>query len=175
MSRAVRPRRPLGQAVMRGSVLVVGGRGGTGGASRVVKVMWSRTRGATVTLVAVVSTAGIPVMVGTAVVPWARVIPLSLEGTPVALENLRGELPVRIIYMMTINWINIYELWGHFTVWPTNCFSSWPVCLVEGGFHWGCFGSGWEEEFPAGLGWRQKRTWSYSGTDLSSLFVDGKL
>ncbi len=33
MSRAVRPRRPLGQPVMRGSVLVVGRRGGTGGTS----------------------------------------------------------------------------------------------------------------------------------------------
>lgn len=33
LSRAVRPRRPLGQPVMRGSVWVVGGRGGTGGTS----------------------------------------------------------------------------------------------------------------------------------------------
>lgn len=33
MSRAVRPRLPLGQPVMRGSFLVVGGRGGTRGTS----------------------------------------------------------------------------------------------------------------------------------------------
>lgn len=38
-SRAVRPRRPLGQPVVRGSVRVVGGRGGAGGASRVVRVL----------------------------------------------------------------------------------------------------------------------------------------
>lgn len=39
MSRAVCPRRPLGQPVVRGSVLVVGGRGGMGGSSRVVGVL----------------------------------------------------------------------------------------------------------------------------------------
>lgn len=36
MSRAVRPRRPLGQPVVRGSVLVVGGRGGMVGTSGAV-------------------------------------------------------------------------------------------------------------------------------------------
>lgn len=38
MSRAVRPRRPLRQPVVRRSVLVVGGRGGMGRSSRVVGV-----------------------------------------------------------------------------------------------------------------------------------------
>lgn len=95
LSRAVCPRRPLGQPVMRGPVLVVGGRGGTGGTSRVVRVLWSQPRRATVALVAVVSATGVPVMVGTAVIPrTTRVIPLSLESTPVALENLSRELKV---------------------------------------------------------------------------------
>lgn len=38
MSRPVRPRRPLGQPIVRGSLLVVGGRGGMGRSSRVVGV-----------------------------------------------------------------------------------------------------------------------------------------
>lgn len=63
--------------------------GGTSGAIGVVR------RWATVALIAVVSTAGVPVMVGASVVPLTtRVIALSLEGTPVTLENLRGELKV---------------------------------------------------------------------------------
>lgn len=35
-----------------------------------------------------VSTTGVPVVVGTAVIPLTRVIPLSLESAPVTLENL---------------------------------------------------------------------------------------
>lgn len=94
MSGALRPRRPLGQPVMRGSVWVVGGRGEMLGTSGAVGVL-RRTRRATVTLVAVVSTSGVPVMVGSAVIPLStRMIPLSLESTPVALENLRREVKV---------------------------------------------------------------------------------
>lgn len=52
---------------------------------------------------------------------------------------------------------------------------SLPAWLVEAGFHWGGFGSGWEEGDPTSLDWRQRRTWSYSGTDLSSLYAGGKL
>lgn len=48
------------------------------------------TRGGAVTVVAVVGTTSVSVMVGTAIIPLtARVITLSLESTPVALENLR--------------------------------------------------------------------------------------
>lgn len=95
MSRAVCPRRPLGQPVVRGSVLVVG-RGRARRTSRVVRVMWRR---AAVAMVAVVPTAGVPVVVGAAVIPLtAWVVPLSLESAPVALENLGGELQ-RIIYI----------------------------------------------------------------------------
>lgn len=90
MSRAVRsPRRPLGQPVISGSVLVGGGRGGRGGASGVVRVL-GRTRRTGVTVIAVVSATSVPLVVGTAVIPRTpRVVPLSLEGAPVALENLR--------------------------------------------------------------------------------------
>lgn len=93
MSRAGRPRRPLGQPVIRGSVLVVGGRGGMVGTPGAVRVL-GRTRGttrrSTVTLVAGVRTPGVSVGVVTAVIPRTpRVIPLSLESTPVAVENLR--------------------------------------------------------------------------------------
>lgn len=46
-------------------------------------------------MVAVVSTTSVPVVVGAAVIPLtARVITLSLEGTPVALENLGGKVKV---------------------------------------------------------------------------------
>lgn len=86
LSRAVRPRRPLGQPVLSGSVLVV--RGGAGGPSWVA--VWSWTGRGAVALVAVVGACGAPVGVGAAVVPLAAwVIALPLEGSSVALENLR--------------------------------------------------------------------------------------
>lgn len=87
-SRAVCSRKPLGQSVVSGPIL--GRCGGMGGTS--VGVMWCRSRRATVTLIAVVSAASVPVIVGTAVMPLtAGVITLSLESTPVSLENLQEE------------------------------------------------------------------------------------
>lgn len=75
-----------------------------------VRTSWAvrglgRTRRATVTLVAVVSTAGISLIVGTAVIPLtAWVIALSLESTPVALENLRiGSSKCWIIYIAKVH------------------------------------------------------------------------
>lgn len=65
LSRAVRPRRPLGQPVLRDPVLVVCGRARR--TSRVV--VRGRTGRAAVALVAVVRASGVPVAVGTAVVP----------------------------------------------------------------------------------------------------------
>ena len=126
-SRAGRPRRPLGQPVMRGSVLVVGGRGRMVGTSWAVWVL-GRTGRASVTLVAVVSPSGVPVMVGSAVIPLtARVIPLSLESTPVALENLRikqfSERPWNI-YVAEVS----RRLYGV----NENCFPQ-LTCLFGGG------------------------------------------
>lgn len=65
-SRAVRPRKPLGQPVVRRSVGVVGGRAGrTSGA-----VVRGRS-GRTVALVTVAGASGVPVGVGAAVVALA--------------------------------------------------------------------------------------------------------
>lgn len=48
-------------------------------------------RGAAVALIAVVWTTGVPLVVGTTVIPLTtRVIALSLESAPVSLENLFG-------------------------------------------------------------------------------------
>lgn len=85
LSRAVHPRKPLGQPVVRGPVLVVRGRAG-----RTSRVVWSRTGRAAVALVAMVRASRVPVGVRTAVVPLtAWVIALTVESSPVALENLR--------------------------------------------------------------------------------------
>lgn len=142
MSRAVRPRRPLGQPVMRGSILVVGGRGGAGGTSRVVRVLWSRTRGAALTLVAVVSATGIPVMVGTAIIPLTtRVVPLSMESTPVALENLKGRIKSQSV---TKNYLHGWSksvnceaaLWStcltNTTAFPADLFGWWRAVFTGG-------------------------------------------
>lgn len=66
------------------------------------------TRGGAVAVVAVVSTTSVPVMVGTAIIPLtARVITLSLESAPVALENLRGKLKIsqraKMIYISEVH------------------------------------------------------------------------
>lgn len=97
MSRTVRPLRPLGKPVVSGSVWVVEGRGGRGGGGRGVNGS-SRVAGlmgsvSAIALVAVVvSTGSVPVVVRTAVEPLAAgVKALSLESTPVTLENLRRE------------------------------------------------------------------------------------
>lgn len=50
-----------------------------------------------VAVVTVVSPTGVPVVVGAAVIPrTTRVVPLSLEGPPVALKNLGAETNVRM-------------------------------------------------------------------------------
>lgn len=137
MSRAVRPWRPLGQPVVRRSVLVVGGRGGMGGSSRVVGVLWRMTRGATVTVVAVVSSTSVPVVVGTAVIPLTTwVITLSLESAPVALENLRGELKVGQYLKMIYTWgaSTSVKGWGGFMLWMSDIQPLFQLtCLVGGG------------------------------------------
>lgn len=87
MSGAVRSRKPLGQPVVGGPVLVVGG--GMGGTPGGVGLMRGRAGGAAVALVAVAPAAHVPVVVGGAVKPLTtRVIAWSLIGSPVSLENL---------------------------------------------------------------------------------------
>lgn len=93
MSRTMCSWNPLGKPIVRGSVLVVRGCGGMRGTSWVVRVLWCRPRGGTIILMAVVCTTSVPVIVGTTVIPLTTcVITLSVEGTPVSLENLRGRV-----------------------------------------------------------------------------------
>lgn len=111
-------RNPLGQPIVRWTVLVVRGRGGMWGTSWVVRVLWCRTRRGTITLMAVVSTTSIPVIVGTSVIPLTTwVITLSMEGTSVSLENLR----------------RVYSVSKPTStpVWQTTAFQ--VTCLVGGG------------------------------------------
>lgn len=188
-SRAVCSRRPLGQPVVRGSVLAVGW-GGMGRTSGVAGVLRRGTRGALavtltpVTLVTVITAARVPVMVGSAVIPLtAGVIPLSLESTPVTLENLRTvkekkkkiSQPLKMIYTPIHTLRECFMVWASDKAHSYSYVSNWPAWLAEDGFRCRCFGTGGEEGFPTALGWWQRRKWSYSGSDLSSRSVGGKL